>query len=369
MAPAIAKDFGISLDLFFAAFTVGLLIGGIAAPIAGREIDRRGARQIMRYGSVLGGIALIACAISPNFWFFAAATILAEIATCMVFYEAAFAALTQIHRHEARRSITAVTLIAGFASTIFWPLTQWLVTAFGWRWGLCVFALMNIAICAPIHHLLLRKAVPLADTPETGQAGTSAPPPMLEGQARRRAYIAYAAAVCISSLIYSAVPIHMLRIISHEGMSTEAAALVAMVMGPAQVLARLVEVSFGQGMNPLATGRFALGMLVASLGVLLITTASTASALVFAACYGISQGLITIARGTVPLYLFGAVGYATLVGKITGMRFLVNAAGPLVFATLSTRLSMEAALGASMLVALVAFIAFLAIKGPERRDA
>ncbi|MGL4729516.1 MAG: MFS transporter, partial [Bosea sp. (in: a-proteobacteria)] len=95
MAPAIAKDFGISLDLFFAAFTVGLLIGGIAAPIAGREIDRRGARQIMRYGSVLGGIALIACAISPNFWFFAAATILAEIATCMVFYEAAFAALTQ----------------------------------------------------------------------------------------------------------------------------------------------------------------------------------------------------------------------------------------------------------------------------------
>jgi MFS family permease len=367
MAPAIAQDFGVGLDLFFAAFTIGLLVGGLAAPIAGREIDRRGARQVMRYGSVLAALALAGCALAPNFWFFAAATILAEVASCLVFYEAAFAALTQIHRHEARRSITAVTLIAGFASTIFWPLTQFLLTTIGWRWSLGLFAVMNLIICAPMHHWQLRKAVP----PGAGdaEAGRNAPlpPPMLEGEARRKAYIAYAVAICVSSLIYSAIPVHMLRIIAHEGLTGEAAALVAMAMGPAQVLARLVEVSLGQGLNPLATGRFALGMLVVSLGILLAGPASLASAIIFAAGYGISQGLITIARGTVPLHLFGAVGYATLVGRITGMRFLVNAAGPLVFAAASTRLSMEAALAASLIVALIAFAAFMTIRGPAAR--
>jgi MFS family permease len=121
LAPAIARNFGVGLDWFFGVFTVGLLLGGLVAPRVGRELDRRGARQVMGIGSVLAAIGLLACAVAPNIWAFSVAVILTEAATCLVVYEAAFAGLTQIYRHDARRGITLVTLMAGFASTIFWP--------------------------------------------------------------------------------------------------------------------------------------------------------------------------------------------------------------------------------------------------------
>jgi MFS family permease len=99
LAPAISREFGVGLDWFFAAFTIGLLLGGLVAPLVGRELDRRGARLVMTMGSVLAALALVACALAPNIWAFSAAVIFAEAATCLVAYEAAFAGLTQIYRH------------------------------------------------------------------------------------------------------------------------------------------------------------------------------------------------------------------------------------------------------------------------------
>jgi predicted MFS family arabinose efflux permease len=369
LAPAIARDFGVGLDWFFGAFTIGLLLGGLIAPLVGRELDRRGARAVMRVGSLLAGLALLCCAIAPSLWVFATSIILAEAAACLVLYEAAFAALTQIHRHEARRGITLITLIAGFASTVFWPLTQFMLVTFDWRWTLAIFALAHLAICAPIHHALLRRAVPLADTPADPLADPLAPsvadPPVLTGAERQRALALFTVAISISGLVYSCFPVHMLRIIENEGFSPEAAALVAMVMGPAQVLARFVEITLGHRFDPLMTGRAALGTAVASIAVLLLVSGTLASAIIFATLYGASQGLITIARGTVPLQLFGPKGYGTLVGRITGLRFLVNAAGPFLFALAATHLSMDRALAISAVVALMAFLAFLFIRPPK----
>lgn len=160
MAPAISREFGVGLDWFFAAFAIGLLLGGLVAPLVGRELDRRGARLVMTMGSVLAALALVACALAPNIWAFSATVIFAEAATCLVAYEAAFAGLTQIYRHEARRGITLITLIAGFASTIFWPLTQWMLGVLDWRWTLLVFAAVHLIVCTPLHATALRRAVP-----------------------------------------------------------------------------------------------------------------------------------------------------------------------------------------------------------------
>lgn len=364
LAAPIAREFDVGLDTFFAVFAVGLLLGGLVAPFTGRLIDRHGARPIMAVGSVLAALSLGASALALDFYSFVAATVILEAATCLVTYEAAFAGLTQIFRHEARARITAITLVAGFASTIFWPLTQALYGWLGWRGTFLVFAAINLLICAPLHWTMLKKALPVDEKP--AQPGTmAAGSGVLEGAARQRALILYATAICVSGIVYSAFPIHMLRIIESEGFSAEAAALIAMVMGPAQVCARIVEITFGQRFDALTTGRVALIGLLVAIGALLVSSGTALAAIVFAALYGASQGLITIARGTVPLQLFGIHGYATLVGRITGLRFLFNAASPFLFAFIATRFSMSAALAASGIAAALGLAAYMALPRPR----
>ena len=363
LAPAISREFGVGIDWFFGAFTIGLLLGGLVAPIVGRELDRRGARQVMSIGSLAAAAGLVACAIAPNTWAFATAVVFTEAATCLVLYEAAFAGLTQIYRHEARRGITLITLIAGFASTIFWPLTQWMSDTLDWRWTLLIFAAVHVVVCFPLHMMVLGRATAVATF--VAAATLSEPPPVLVGEARRRALIFYTLAIVISGLVTSAFPVHMLRIIENEGFSAEAAALIAMVMGPAQVVARFIEVLGGHRFDPLMTGRLALGTLAACIALLLATPGSLATAIAFSALYGAAQGLVTIARGTVPLQLFGANGYGTLVGRITGLRFLVNAASPFLFALAMVHLSIDAALWVCGVISAVAFGIFLLLKAPK----
>lgn len=365
LAPAIAREFGVGIDWFFGAFTIGLLLGGLVAPLVGRELDRRGARLVMGIGSVLAATGLVVCALAPNIWAFSVAVIFTEAATCLVVYEAAFAGLTQIYRHEARRGITLVTLMAGFASTIFWPLTQWMLGAIDWRWTLLVFAVVHLVVCAPLHFAVLRRAVPGAAVPAPGMQ-QAAEPPMLLGKERRRALIFFALAIVVSGIVTSAFPVHMLRIIENEGFTPQAAALIAMVMGPAQVLARFVEVIGGHRFDPLMTGRVAFGALVASVAILLALPASLGTAVAFAALYGAAQGLITIARATVPLQLFGATGYGTLMGRITGLRFLANAASPFLFAAAMTHLGVDTALWVSGVIAAIAFSLFMMLRAPSK---
>lgn len=365
LAPAISREFGVGLDWFFAAFTIGLLLGGLVAPLVGRELDRRGARLVMTMGSVLAALALVACALAPNIWAFSAAVIFAEAATCLVVYEAAFAGLTQIYRHEARRGITLITLIAGFASTIFWPLTQWMLGVLDWRWTLLVFAAVHLIVCTPLHATALRRAVPRGRD-DIKEVPGAVDPPMLLGPDRRRALILFTLAIMVSGLVMSAFPVHMLRIIENEGFSAQAAALIAMVMGPAQVLARFVEVVGGHRFDPLMTGRVALGTLLASIALLLAMPASLGTAVAFAALYGAAQGLVTIARATVPLQLFGANGYGALMGRITGLRFLANAASPFLFAFAMTHLGIDTALWISGTIAALAFGLFVMLRAPPR---
>jgi MFS family permease len=363
LAPVISREFGVGIDWFFGAFTIGLLVGGLVAPFVGRELDRRGARQVMSVGSLAAAGGLVACALAPNIWAFSLAVMVTEAAACLVLYEAAFAGLTQIYRHEARRGITLITLIAGFASTIFWPLTQGMLGAFDWRVTLLIFASVHVFVCFPLHLWVLGLSKPVVTT--AMDATPRELPPILVGEARRRALVFYTSAIVIAGFVTSAFPVHMLRIIENEGFTAEAAALIAMVMGPAQVLARFIEVLGGHRFDSLMTGRVALGALAACIALLLATPGSLETAVAFAALYGAAQGMITIARGTVPLQLFGPQGYGTLVGRVTGLRFLVNAASPFLFALAMAHLSVDAALWVCGVVAVVALALFLLLEAPK----
>jgi MFS family permease len=367
LAAPVSAAFGVSVETFFAIFTAGLLLGGLVAPLTGRLIDRHGARMVMVAGSVIAAAGLALAALAPNIVVFTIGVLVMEIAACMALYEAAFAGLAQIYRHEARARIAAITLIAGFASTIFWPLTQALQAELGWRATFGLFAAANLLVCVPLHWRALRAATPIGPRDPAAEAGAP-DPPTLQGRERRRAIILYVVAVCVSGLVYASIPVHLVSIIAAEGFSAGNAALLSMVMGPAQIVARIIDIAFGHRFDALATGRVALAALVVAPLVLLATSASAASAVVFALTYGVSQGLITIARGAAPLLLFGVRGYATLVGRITGIRFFVNAGAPFAFALAVSRLGMDAALIGAVGAALCGYACFHALRAPGKAD-
>lgn len=365
IAPHVSAYFGMRADLFFGLLSAGLLLGGLAAPAAGRAMDRLGAAKVLASGSVLAAIALLAAALAPNLPVFAGAILVMELASCMVLYEAAFAWLAQQHGQAARPRITAITLIAGFASTVFWPLTQYLAQTLDWRGALGIYAAVHLLVCLPLHLRLAKKAQATSASGTGGNGADAKPALCLSGRARQRAFALYGIAICASGLVYSALPIHLISIISSKGFSAETAALVAMVMGPSQVLARLVEVSFGHRFDALMTGKVALGGLVAALLLLILPLEAPVAMMLFTSLYGVSQGLITIARGTVPLQLFGPVGYASLVGRITGWRFFINAFSPYLFAVLMTYFGIWTANSVLLVVAVVALAAYLLLRRPS----
>ena len=156
LAPAMAKDFGLSQDWVFAALSASLFAGSLFAPMAGRWADQFGAAPLMAIGSVAAALALALCAAAPSLTTFFLALLAMELSSSFVLYSAAFVLIVQLGAPQPQRSITHLTLIAGFASTLFWPLTSALHDYLTWREVYLVFAALNLGVCLPIHAWLMR---------------------------------------------------------------------------------------------------------------------------------------------------------------------------------------------------------------------
>jgi MFS family permease len=362
MAPAIAADLATGTDVLFAIFTVALLAGGFIAPAIGRALDRHGAGRVMAAGSVAAAAALLGAGLAQNLASFAMAVVAMECVSSLVLYDAAFTALAQRHGQGARARITAITLIAGFASTIFWPMTQAMVSGWGWRETFFAFAGLHLLACAPIHLALMRHAA------RARSAQAAAPPvpetPGLPEAERPRAFALLVVSIVLSGFVFAAISMHMVAVVAHEGFDPQTAALMAMALGPAQVLARMIDVVAGRRVSPLATGHVSLGALTVSLLLLLSAQGSAVAAVLFCAVNGVAQGLITVVRGTVPLFLFGTRGYGALLGRITGIRITVTAASPFAFAFVTGRWGMDTALGVLLACAIAAHAAWFALRRP-----
>jgi len=354
LAVAIRRDLDIGDIAVFGSFTVGLFVSGLAAPAAGRLVDARGGRFTLTGGSALGALALAVLALAQGTATLMAGFALAGLAMAGCLYDPAFATLHGISGPSYRKAVTALTLFGGFASTVFWPLSQFLLDAYGWRVTFGVYAALNLAVCVPLHLWVLPRgpgaASPVATAPEAS-AGN---------RPRHRAvFVWLATALALASFMSSALSAHVIGLLTSSGLTARDAVLIASLIGPMQVAGRVAEFTFGRHVRPLTVGTLAFGLFALALLLLTQVHGIWIAALAFAALYGWSNGVMTIVRGTVPGELFGHRHFGALLGRLARPQFVMKAIAPLaltlVFAIDPARTLSLYALAAIGLAALVAY--------------
>ena len=360
IVPLIAADRGWSMSFAMGGFSLGLLTAGIAARYVGSSIDRLGGQVTMTCGSLGGGLglALITQAATPLTY--CLVWMLLGVSMAASLYDAAFASLGRIFGMGARRPITALTLAGGFASTVSWPVTHLLIESIGWRGCYFVYAAVLVLVNAPLHAFLLpRERV----EPDTSDVGTVRPPAKVL-PARGQVFALVAAAFATYAFVPSGLSAHLLAIFQRNGIDAGLVVWIGALFGPAQVMARLIEFSFGRDVHPLWVARFAFGALLVAFLMLALTGITPVIAAVFAVMFGGANGLVTIARGAVPLALFGASGYGRLMGRLAAPFLLVQSAAPLVMAFVVEHVSDTAALALAAAFAAAAFVCAMLLRRP-----
>jgi MFS family permease len=360
MVPLIAAERGWSISFTMGGFSLGLFAGGLAAPLVGRWIDRFGGHAVMTAGSLIGALGLAGLASLAQPAAYLAVWLVLGVALSASLYDSAFATLGRIFGSAARRPITVLTLAGGFASTVGWPATHYLIGAVGWQGTYLVYGALLALLCAPLHAFALPRSRAAASLPANVQ--DTAPSKVLSAQGLMFALVA--AAFAAYAFVPSALSAHLLAIFARAGIDSATVVAIGTLFGPAQVAARICELSFGRHLHPLIIARAAVGLLLIAFALLALGGFVVAAAAAFALMFGVANGLITIARGAVPLALFGASGYGRLIGRIAGPSLVIQAAAPLVLAFVAERASDPAALALAATFAAIAFGCFMAIRRP-----
>jgi hypothetical protein len=360
--PLIASDHGWSRSFAMAGFSVALFVGGLCSRYIGGAIDRLGGHVVMPVGSLLGGIGLAGLAWAPGAVSYFAAWITLGAAMAASLYDPAFATLGRIFGAGARAPITTLTLAGGFASTVSWPATQILLDAIGWRGAYLVYAALLAGLAAPLHAFALPRQH-AGGAARSTTAGEQATKPFMPPHGL--AFILVAAGFASYAFVPSALSAQLLAIFHKFGLQSATVVAIGMLFGPAQVLARICELFFARRLHPLWIARFAVGLLVAAFILLAAFPFSAVLAAIFAILYGMANGLLTIARGTVPLALFGAAGYGRLMGRIGGPFLVVQSLAPVVLTFVADRVSGAAALAVVAAFAVAALMCFTLIRRPD----
>jgi len=324
LAKRMATEMGVTPAFVFGAFSAALLLVALLGRPLGRYVDRVGGRGLLITSSLIFTAGLVALALCQNALQLCVAWMVMGLGMALGLYDIAFAALVNWFGAEAKRSITGVTLIAGFASTIGWPLTTWMAEQHGWR-GACLFwAAAHLLITLPLHLSLS----PAGSGHRTVNAPQAASGPNGEARIMALLAVAFAAMAALSS----AVSAHLPPLLAAIGVKPAMVLVAAALVGPAQVAARLGEFAILRRIHPLNSARLAVALF--PIGAALLLIGGAPFAIVFAVLYGCGNGLFTISRGSVPLALFGAGSYGARLGSISIPGRIAQAGAPFVFALL-----------------------------------
>jgi MFS family permease len=342
-------------SVFFGLFSGALLLSAAVGPPVGRLIDRHGGRALLAVSNLVIAAGLIILAAAQGIAGLTIAWTVLGVGIGMGLYDPAFAALTWLYGREARSSITGITLIAGFASTIGWPLSALLLHEFDWRVACLVWAGLNMLLAAPLNWLAIPSrgaAIPLTPA-ETELPPTTAP---------RAAMPVLTFFFSATWFVQGAMAAHLPGLLQATGASPTAAIAAAALVGPAQVGARIVEFSLLRSFHPISSARIA--SVLHPIGAAFIGLFGAPGIIAFALLHGAGNGMITIAKGTLPLALFGPQGYGLRSGLLSAPARMLQAAAPFLFGLLLDRIGIGA-LGLSAGLCLAAFGSLFLLR-PQR---
>ena len=308
LADPIGAAIGVPSSWVFAAFSGALLIAAFAGPAVGRVIDRRGGRGVLMLSNLVLAAGLAVLAAANGVFLLAVAWAVLGIGMALGLYDAGFAALTAIYGRNARGPITGITLFAGFASTVSWPVTTLLNDALGWRETLLVWAALNIVLGLPLNWLLPR-AVRAAQHVHAAARSIGWKP--------YREMLLLAFVFAAAWFVTGSMAAHLPGLLERAGATHVEAIAAAALVGPAQVAARMIEFFVLRNVHPLGAAIFAI--------------IGPAAVVPFTIFYGAGNGLMTIARGTVPLAVFGPHGYGERTGLLGAPARAAQALAPLLF--------------------------------------
>ena len=358
MLPLIAQARGFSLTFAMGGFSAGLLAAGFVSPTVGGLIDRYGGHRVMPFGSLAGAAGLVALTYAAHPVAYFAVWIVLGVAMAGSLYDPAFATLGRIFGARARQPITVLTLAGGFASTVSWPVTYALLKPLGWQGTYLFYAALLAFVAAPLHAFVLPRMRASLDVVPI-DAATPAP---LIRPASGIAFLLLVAAFSAYAFIPSGLSAHLLAILKRSGIEAGTVVFIGSLFGPSQVAARLCEFIFARNVHPLSLVRCAIALLVLAFALLWLFGISAPVAIMFAMMFGAANGLVTIARGAVPLALFGPVGYGRIVGRIARPALIVTATAPVAVAFVAERASDAVALAVTAAFAVLSLACFLAVR-------
>ncbi len=367
LAQPIASELDISRANVFGAFSIALVLTGLGGPLVGRLIDRHGGRGMLAASNLVFAAGLLMLGLATNGLAMLAAWCVLGVGMAMGLYDAAFATLVRIHGGAAREPITGITLIAGFASTVGWPLTAFVAEHYGWRTSCFVWAAMHLFIALPVNLRFIPKVAAVArDTgamPETGKAESKPSRAGGKVQNQRLAFWLLAIFAAATSFVTSALAAHLPGLLLAAGASALVAITASAMLGPAQVAARLSEFMAARrfGFHPLSSARLATALNPLGALVLGLFGGLPLAAAAFAVLHGAGNGMITIAKGTLPLAIFGPAGYGYRQGLLNVIARGMQALAPFAFGLTLDQYGANAGIVLSASVSLIALAALMAL--------
>lgn len=323
LAGTMAQELGIETSTVFVAFSCAMLLTAFLGPRVGRAIDQYGGRVVLLASNLVFilGLAMLALAQGPVMLF--AAWLVLGLAMAMGLYDAGFATLAGLYGKEARSAITGITLIAGFASTVGWPLSGIMLAEFGWRGACWGWALIHLVLAMPLNLLLPQ------GTQRAAPAASAAAPTATAARETRRTAILLAFIFAAGGFSAAALAAHLPALLIAAGATPAAAIAAGALMGPAQVAARVLEFTVLRRAHPLLSAK--LAQVTHPIGAAILLVFGAPFAAIFVLLHGAGNGVNTIVRGTLPLAIFGPAGYGARQGLIVAPARVLGALAPALF--------------------------------------
>ena len=360
LAKPIDDATGWGLTWVVGGLSIGFLVSGLVSPRVGRLIDRFGGRPVLIASALLLAAGLLVLAAAPTIPVYVAGWCILGVAMGAGLYDPAFATLGRIYGEGARSAITLLTLYGGFASTVCWPLSALLVDQVGWRGACLAYAAIALFVMLPLYVVFLPREAESPPLPK----GTATPGAITVTPRLRAGFWLVAINFTAASILMTIISVHLLTLLQARGLEVAMAVLLGTLLGPAQVGARIIEALIGRRFHPVWTMVASNVFAAAGLGLMFGDPSLAAIGLIL---YGCGSGIRSIARGTLPLAMFGREGYPTLMGRLAMPALLAQAASPSLGALLIEHLGADATmriLAIAALVTIAASLPLLAFRRP-----